>query len=85
MKRIALTLGLFLAILTSAGLLLAQWETRPFGELTPRAYLPMVEYVPAPTPPPPGAPTIITGTLTINAYQYDHPDCQIATLPGVFV
>ncbi|MBP6471752.1 MAG: DUF5107 domain-containing protein [Chloroflexi bacterium] len=85
MKRIALTLGLFLAILTSAGLLLAQWETRPFGELTPRAYLPMVEYVPAPTPPPPGAPTIITGTLTINAYQYDHPDCQIATLPGDFV
>ena len=46
-------------------------------------YLPVV-VVPSP-PPPPGAPWIETGVLTINAYQYDHPDCQIATLPGDFV
>ena len=78
MKRIVLLFALFFVALTSLGLLLAQ-------ELTPRAYLPIVESNPAPTPPPPGAPTIVTGTLTINAYQYDHPDCQIATLPGDFV
>lgn len=78
MKRIVLVFALFFVTFTFMGLLLAQ-------ELTPRAYLPIVESNPAPTPPPPGAPTIVTGTLTINAYQYDHPDCQIATLPGDFV
>ncbi|MBK8985672.1 MAG: DUF5107 domain-containing protein [Chloroflexi bacterium] len=55
------------------------------NDLEPRSYLPVVAYIVSPPPPPPGAPWIETGVITIQAYQYDHPDCLIATLPGDFV
>jgi hypothetical protein len=42
-------------------------------------YLPLIERY---EPPQPAAPWIEPGEITITAYQYDHPDCQIATAPG---
>ncbi len=45
-------------------------------------YLPIVL---KPETPPPNAPWIVTDTITISSYQYDHPDCLVATEPGDFV
>jgi hypothetical protein len=42
-------------------------------------YLPLIERY---EPPQPAAPWIEQGEITITAYQYDHPDCQIPTAPG---
>lgn len=47
-------------------------------------YLPLIQK-PGTPPPPILPPTITTTTLTISAYQYDHPDCIIPTQPGDFV
>ncbi|MEZ4593195.1 MAG: DUF5107 domain-containing protein [Chloroflexota bacterium] len=56
----------------------------------PVAYLPLIlrdgqPVTPPPPPIEPGAPWLEQGTVTISSYQYDHPDCVIATSPGDFV
>lgn len=62
------------------------------GVPEPAAYLPLIlqqNQTPpiTPTPPPidPAAPWIEESTITILAYQYDHPDCVIPTSSGDFV
>lgn len=99
MRRVYLTIGLLLGlfwllILTAQTFL---FSTLTEGTLTPEAYLPLIEKAatptstPTPAAPPtatavsPQQPWIITHTLTLNAYQYDHPDCLRPTNPGDFV
>ena len=87
MRQIALAVGLivgmfWLLILAAQSVLLSSWTDDV--ALTPEAYLPLVVKAPPPTAVP-QQPWIITDTLAIQSYQYDHPDCLRPTNPGDFV
>lgn len=87
-----LALSLFVLLLFAVHSPSAPSAALQVGTPEPVAYLPIVlqqnqNPPPTPTTPPidPSVPWIEQGTITISSYQYDHPDCLIATSPGDFV
>lgn len=82
--RIFRTLLAFALLLGGSMAWARQWTHQPANAGAPDqfVYLPVVEKGGSPPLPPPGAPWIEQGEITITAYQYDHPDCQIPTAPG---
>ncbi len=99
MRRFSLIMGLlaglFLLLWLTAQALL--YATGHEEALTPEAYLPIIEkgmtptFTPTPestptaTAVPPQQPWITTSAISIESYQYDHPDCLRPTNPGDFV
>ncbi|NHZ72004.1 MAG: DUF5107 domain-containing protein, partial [Aquificales bacterium] len=87
---ISLFIGLFWLLILAAQTVLLSSRVDDVT-LTPEAYLPFIEkampptFTPTPTAVSPQRPWINTDTLTIESYQYDHPDCLRPTDSGDFI